>query len=986
MKTTVYLYNEYTDKDGNFKQLPLAKPLKEDKYLKNVLWSTDFDWIFNDSKYGKTLKDITLKARTHAHGSLEYNDIKMRMPGYTWAGTIDFEDCLDEDNQIYEKRKRRSNGNITPNGLICIEFDDVEPKEVNELIQKALMKFPHLVYAGRTLSNKLFCMHRADDKMNARNYIRYFKELAVLYYNELGLNPDVDVNDVARCRYMCDQFGGRASMEYCDFAPTENTEIEYDKIFGQKETSGVKRVSEYVPLADETIYIYDKDKGFYYGHGKNHKMQISDLIVPIPTITQMINTLLALGKTRDEIKELWKNEFNYYNYNTNSRDLNDVLRLTQKFKLDNDEYTVGNQTYLFLQMFFPHTIGLNLFFLAANEFLCDRYYDFLFDAIASHNKILVHGDTGIGKTFFANRLNEDKNVIVIVPYLAHMDNYPAYHQMEYDKDSTDMISNGVIIWDRFIKFYDKGLIDKNSVILVDESHKLFLDQTYRTAAIRMNQILKDITNHICYMSATPINEVGVDISYRFEKDRRKVPVNYLKIIPEEETWPSSTLMINAMLHLIYGNINYYDHIFIASDIFAQKIYDRLYGKYDCQLIRASQKDSKEYLDLMSTQLLKHKIIIGTCISYESLNFNNRNEKILTIADMNEKTTAEIITQISGRVRYSSNKVYLIELIKFIESTDYKQLADFYNKLEEIKSKYNLYSKKHYVQSYYEELETVEKWYYENSNIDVIKEKLPLYIKWSESEILAHNLSDKSPLNERVREYIIDHTTNYDNNLINVDIIIDEIDLNTFMFFDDNDFIKIDETGQSAYIIRESIRGQQYEYAKLNQYISYEKINNMIKNAHAMPKGIHNEILHIIDIIKLSQADYDEYYNELETYKNSIGYTIGYQILDKTIKNINNIRKTYHNCYNKDELYMYNSIFDKLVDKKIKLFQKKQGIWSDIGSSNTKKVVITDKFKNTDKYGLTIGQEFESCKLLAEYVNRQKDQISRWIKSGWVQKK
>ena len=639
MKTTVYLYNEYIDKDGNLRQLPLSRPLKEDRYLSDILCKFKLDWIFKDSKYGKNIVDVTLKARTHSHGSIEYNDIKMRMPGYTWAGTVKTELAIDEEKQeFYDKRKNRSIANIEPNGLVCIEFDDVESSEVNELIQKALTKFPHLVYAGRTLSNKLFCMHRGNDKLTAQNYILYYKELAVLYHNELGIEHDAACKDVARCRYMCHQFGSRANMEYCDFGPSENIEVEYDKLFAQNDTSNIKRASEYVPKTDENIYEYEKDKGFYYGHGTNHLQKIKNLIVPIPTITQIINTLLAIGKTRDEICDLWKDKLNYYNYNTRSKNIDDVLRLTNKFKLDNDEYVVGQSTYMFLQMFFPDIVGLKSFFLAKNEFLCDRYYEFLQNAIMTHNKILIHGDTGIGKTYFANRLNEDHNVIVVVPYIAHMDNYPVYKQIEYNKDSEEVIMTGVIIWDRFIRLYDKKLIDKDSIIIIDESHKLFLDQTYRAAAIRMNRLLEHIENKICYVSATPINEIGVDVSYRFEKERRYVKVNHMKILGDEKSFPSSTLTINAILHLIYGNINYYDHIFVASDMFAQKIFDRLYGKYDCQLIRASQKDSEEYIDLMKTQLLKHKIIIGTCISYESLNFNNKNEKILTIADMNENTT------------------------------------------------------------------------------------------------------------------------------------------------------------------------------------------------------------------------------------------------------------------------------------------------------------------------------------------------------------
>jgi len=640
-------------------------------------------------------------------------------------------------------------------------------------------------------------------------------------------------------------------------------------------------------------------------------------------------------------------------------------------------------------MFFPDIIGQKSFFLANNEFLCDRYYDFLSETISAHKRILIHGDTGIGKTHFANKLNTDKNVIVIVPYIAHMDNYPMYRQIEYDSKSTEIISNGVVIWDRFIKLYDKNLIDKESIILVDESHKLFLDQTYREAAVKMNYILKDIANHICYMSATPINEINVEKTYRFEKERRQVSVNHMKIIPEDEDpissmkTLSSTLMINAMLHLIYGNINYYDHIFIASDKYAQKIFDRLYGKYDCQLIRANQKDSQEYIDLMRTQLLKHKIIIGTCISYESLNFNNRNEKILTITDMNENTTKEIIMQIAGRVRFSYNNVYLIELINTIEDKDYKEEAEFYNKLDEIKAKYNIYSKKHYVQTYFEEIDTVRKWYYENNNIDKIKEDLPLYIKWRESEILAHNISDKSPLNEKVKEYIIEHTEKYNSNLNDVDVIIDEVDYNTFMFFDKKNFIKINEDGQSAYIIRENIRNQQYEYNKLLQYIDYDKINTMMVKSHTMPKGIHSEIEYIIDIIRLNDDKYNSYINELENYMKNITYPIGYSRLKDTIKKIKKIKENYSICHDDNELTMYRKIFDRCVKIKTDKYIRKQKQWKDIGTSNSKHVTITDKFKHPEKYNLNVGQEFESHKALSEYTGKSIQSVNMWKNKTWI---
>lgn len=983
LKTTVYTYKEYTDSQGVFQQKPLSKPLRKDYNMADILCSFKLNWLFKGSKYGNNLKEITLKARSYAHGSTEYEDIKKRMPGYTWCGTVKTKDELNEETQeFYEKRCPRSINNIIPNGLVCVEFDDVEVKDIDDLIQKALRNFPHLIFCGRTLSNKLFCIHRANNELDVNNFKLYYMELAVMYYNVLGIKADNACSDITRMRFICDQLGSRANMEYCDFGPSENVKVEYDKIFKTEKRQYVKRASEYVPEVDENVYEYDESKGFYYGHTKQHLHRIGELIVPVPSIEQIINTLLALGKSCDEIIELWETTLNYYNYNNDSRDVTDNIRLTEKIAEDNREFRVGESTHTFLLMFFPELLGTKSLFLDNNEFLCDRFYNTLLKSIITHNKILIHGDTGIGKTYFANKLGEEKDVIVVVPYIAHMDNYPLYKQIEV-KNDMDVVKRGVIIWDRFVKLYHKNLISPDSIIIIDESHKLFLDQTYRQAAVYMNQILREIKNHICYISATPINEVDVDKVYRFEKDRRNVTVTHCEIIPpEEEIWSKRRLTLEAILHLVYGNLNYYDHIFIASDNFAQKIYDRLYGRYDCQLIRANQKESPEFLELMKDQLLKHKIIIGTCISYESLNFNNKDEKILTISDMNEKTTAHTITQIAGRVRFSYNKVYLIDVLEKIAETDYKEKATYLNKLEEIRKKYNLYSRKHYVQNFADEIEDVQTWYLENNNIEQIVENLPLYIKWNESQISAQNISDKSPLNEQTKNYIIEYLQNHNERFNNTDILLNDDDYYTCMFFNNDNFIRIGEDGQSGYIIRENIREQQYSYSKMTSYVDYEKLNKLIVDTHTLPKGVNTEILKIMDVIKLDENTFNNYVNDLEDYLSEL-HDVYYFALERTIKEIKKNRKDYCKCFDEQEFDMYNNIFDAYYDKRLKIYLKKVNTSKNAGKLGIKKCVITEKFKNPEKYGLTIGQEFESTNELVEYTNKSRNTLAQWRQKEWI---
>ena len=77
----------------------------------------------------------------------------------------------------------------------------------------------------------------------------------------------------------------------------------------------------------------------------------------VPSIEQMINTLLALGKSCDEIIELWETTLNYYNYNNDSRDITDNIRLTEKISEDDREFRVGESTHTFLLMFFPELLA-----------------------------------------------------------------------------------------------------------------------------------------------------------------------------------------------------------------------------------------------------------------------------------------------------------------------------------------------------------------------------------------------------------------------------------------------------------------------------------------------------------------------------------------------------------------------------------------------------------------------------------------------------
>lgn len=208
LETTIY--RGYCDKNG--KWLPLSICENDIKIYK----------LLNGSFRGEEIQSLTKEARKYEHGTTEYNKIKEQLPGWTWNGTVNFDN---EGNRMH-----RSFENITLNGIICIEFDDIGEYDVDDLTNKILNSMDHCIYVGRTLSNKIFSIHRANNNMNKFNFINYFKELFVQYYMKFNIKGDIQCKDVARMRFICTQNGGRFNRYYNDFFPRYNIERTYNQI------------------------------------------------------------------------------------------------------------------------------------------------------------------------------------------------------------------------------------------------------------------------------------------------------------------------------------------------------------------------------------------------------------------------------------------------------------------------------------------------------------------------------------------------------------------------------------------------------------------------------------------------------------------------------------------------------------------------------------------------------------------------------------
>lgn len=352
----------------------------------------------------------------------------------------------------------------------------------------------------------------------------------------------------------------------------------------------------------------------------------------------------------------------------------------------------------------------------------NEYSDQIVYEINRNRHTQIISPTGSGKTTYVNTyLAKKLNSVVIVPF--NVTNKLYDNLFEVNSLYVGKVPKNkpiVMIWDQAIKHWHEI---KDRHIIIDESHTLFLDRTYRDSAIKLMLKLKEDNCHVTFISATPTNESKI--------------FDDTKILEFYKKRDSISLVINATKNIEWSQYNYikkaidnnwYDKIILLDDKTAKKIYEQFivngYASDICY-IRASTKDSQDFIDLRENELLSKKLTICTCIAFNGLNFKNENEKILIVSSIyqGETTANEIIQQI-GRVRNSKvNALYFYNPNKlYEENIDDKQRST--------KEKYDLhlsdfvsYDSKWLNSDYVDAKKDIQVYLIEHSNIDKIIEEL-----------------------------------------------------------------------------------------------------------------------------------------------------------------------------------------------------------------------------------------------------------------------
>ena len=296
------------------------------------------------------------------------------------------------------------------------------------------------------------------------------------------------------------------------------------------------------------------------------------------------------------------------------------------------------------------------------------YVDTICDYIQKENVLTVYAPTGAGKTTCISGCVKDENnrskkvckgivdsypnSVVLVPFNVTNNLYDSMNIVSSENNNKYKPGRpNVMIWDQFNKISSSINPD---VVIVDESHTLFLDRSYRNSAVvTINTLYTYLQKGIkvVFVSATPAGEVKIFNSFvlRFKKkDERDVKITFCTV---NDTFTSILKDIRR------GG---FDKICVFSDYDAKMLYANCLSEGIDNMTIYHSDFRKNVDQLRRDEKINNRISFLTCIAFNGLNVRNEGEKILIDIRMTQgETTYNEIIQIIGRFR--NNKDITVRL-------------------------------------------------------------------------------------------------------------------------------------------------------------------------------------------------------------------------------------------------------------------------------------------------------------------------------------
>lgn len=584
----------------------------------------------------------------------------------------------------------------------------------------------------------------------------------------------------------------------------------------------------------------------------------------------------------------------------------------------------------------------NVYEIKDGEYLYD-YIDIIEKEIINNDRLVIKGNTGIGKTYAISRLAKKLNGIVLVPFLSLRGNYEDNLTIV---DTTGGYSRAVpscMVYDRFAMIDNRKFEKK--IIFVDESHILFLDRTYRDRLVVLYKKLNDLIEYfgckVVFVSATPLQEAENIKTLEFSKSRPYVNVSVYNV---KNTYNAINKMIDS--DEWRGK---YNRMLVFTDKNARQIKDnRMYMTTEqLSIIHTEYGWTGDLERISKSNVLDSDVTVATSLAFNGLNFNNENEKVLILSELDHESTAWELIQQCGRMRKSIVDIRIINPAtesnaKTVEQKRNK--AEAYRTLDDV-----IYKTDNEVlnEDVFNAWSEIEKYVDDNKGLDKIFENL----KNEGYFIIDENIIEEDN-SGRVSNQMRQAADKLSRNE-------DELDAETYEFESEN------------------LKKYYFEYVnaknKLYRIADKEFVNRVMNQVmNRMVKSICDEIVVINSIISYSNDEWDNLENRV---MNAIQYwnekdPVTARDIAKERKKNQSLRKIYGDCKNGNEVIekyieLYLEVQEKRIEK-ISKFKKTngngKGIKVKIKSTESNEVFEFDTWKdaiNTLKLSGTVVKTLKS---------------------------
>lgn len=264
--------------------------------------------------------------------------------------------------------------------------------------------------------------------------------------------------------------------------------------------------------------------------------------------------------------------------------------------------------------------------------------------------------TGAGKTHIITKIAKELNAVILCPYVAVVEQYKGIAKLKTLPNGAKLANTAYVgTFDKALKY---DLSDK--LVIIDESHILFLDTTYRdNLAYLLHDLKEKQQQRLLLVTATACDEfkiLGIRNPLKFARERNTIPLYYDVVDGSAQLHEQTMINDFKARNSEFGD---FDKLVIFDDITAKS----LYGLFpdDSALLSSETKYTKDFVFAMTNgKLPEREKVFSTKVCFNGVNFHDGGNILAVCRFVPGVTLPQHVIQCAGRFRNpDANVTFLV---------------------------------------------------------------------------------------------------------------------------------------------------------------------------------------------------------------------------------------------------------------------------------------------------------------------------------------